>query len=657
MKRRLAVFWVWFFWVVFPGFAEEGRPNILWITIEDTSPQYLGCYGNPVARTPNLDRLAEKGVRFTQAFANGPVCSSARSAIITGCSTETLGTGNHRSQYAIPGYVRGFPAYLRDQGYYTSNCSKRDYNIAGEKAFSREAWDESSDAAGWWNRPDPKQPFFAVFNFIESHQSRTMTHPWAWYEAEILKHLAPDEVIAPEQLIVPPVFRDSPEMRRELSRVYNSLTLCDQRIGELLRRLETDGLAEETILLFFADHGQGIPAAKCNPIGQGYRVPMIAYFPDKWKHLSPWGDSKVCTERVSFLDLAPSMLSLVGAEIPGYMDGRAFWGDARKPAGPYLYLSRNRIDESPDLSRSVTDGRYLYTRFFMPRLPVLKYQKYSDYSAITRIIREDSANGRLNAIQQGLLESRPEEVLFDLEEDPWEIRNLIDDPDHRDRIRAMREAVLERMFAGRDAHLIPEYAYLDLKKGQTIAEERMNETFFPIAEVMEVIRPTGEDSIRCSLDCVASPETHPFVRYWAAVNLWNRSNGNLSAELRDIVASGLKASPAAVQIELAGVACDFGWEDEAWRIWSETIAGDHPAHALQVMQKIAYLRNGSLPFRQKLESLAETLLQREEEGNLWNEARQAAEVYLWLSRKEPLHYQNLAKWEEPETKAGAVQTE
>ncbi len=190
----------------------QPKPNILWVTIEDTSPQFIGCYGNKNASTPVIDKLAEDGVRFTNAFSTGTVCSPSRTAIITGVKTYKTGTGNHRSKYPVPGFIKGFPFYLQQLGYYTTNNVKTDYNVAGEKEFILEAWSESSAKAGWWDR-QPGQPFFAVFNYNDSHQSRTMTETYKWYLENVFRQLNLEEQIGDNDFEMPPFYRDSPEMR------------------------------------------------------------------------------------------------------------------------------------------------------------------------------------------------------------------------------------------------------------------------------------------------------------------------------------------------------------------------------------------------------------------------------------------------------------
>src|SRR5690606_16636292 len=245
--------------------SQHPKPNILWITIEDTSPEFIGCYGNDAASTPTIDQLAKDGIRFTNAFSTGTVCSPSRTALITGVKTYETGTGNHRSKYAVPDFIKGFPYYMQEAGYHTSNNQKTDYNVAGEKKFIAEAWDESSAKAGWWNRK-PGQPFFAVFNFNDSHQSRTMTESYTWYEEHVLQQLPEEDRIEEDAFEMPPFYLDNAPMRKQFARVYNSLKLTDNKIAALLARLEKDGLKDSTIIFFFGDHGEGIPRGKTNGI-------------------------------------------------------------------------------------------------------------------------------------------------------------------------------------------------------------------------------------------------------------------------------------------------------------------------------------------------------------------------------------------------------
>jgi len=372
--------------------SAKNTPNILWITIEDTSPQFIGCYGNKDARTPYIDQLAKEGVRFTNAFSTGTVSSPSRTCIITGVKTYKTGTGNHRSNYPVPEFIKGFPYYLQKEGYYTTNNSKTDYNVANAAEFTREAWDESSQKAGWWNRK-PGQPFFAVFNYNESHQSRTMTQSYQWYLDNVINQLQVRERIADNDFDMPPFYYDSPEMRKQFARVYNSIVLTDNKIGELLQRLERDNLKDSTIIFFYADHGEGIPRGKTNGINLGYRVPFIIWFPEIYKHLSPWGSGGVVTDELTtFEDLATSLISLAGGKIPGHLTGRILLGENRSMPADHLILSSDRSDNGIDMIRTVTDGRYIYSRNFMPFMPELRYIRYMEIAEIKQQMRKDLAD-------------------------------------------------------------------------------------------------------------------------------------------------------------------------------------------------------------------------------------------------------------------------
>ena len=239
-----------------------------------------------------------------------------------------------------------------------------------------------------------------------------------------LNKLTHDEVIGDDEFEMPTFYKDSPPMRKQVARVYNALKSADNMIGDLLDRLEEDGLKDNTIIFCYADHGEGIPRGKSNAIGLGYRVPFIVWFPEKYQHLNPWGNGVVSDELVSFEDLAPTLLSLTGCKIPEYMEGRPMLGEQRKAPSEYIYGSRNRSGESMGLSRSVSNGKYMYTRVFVPQFPVMRHHKYFDVGDICKQMREDYKEGKLNKEQSKLFEQRPLEYLYDLENDKWETHNL-----------------------------------------------------------------------------------------------------------------------------------------------------------------------------------------------------------------------------------------
>ncbi len=514
----------------------QPKPNILWITIEDTSPQFIGCYGNRDARTPEIDRLAREGVRFTNAFSTGTVCSPSRTAIITGVKTYQSGTGNHRSKYPVPEFIKGFPYYLQQAGYYTANHQKTDYNVANEPQFISETWNESSGEAGWWGRK-PGQPFFAVFNFMDSHQSRTMTESYAWYQEHVLAKLPEDERIGDDGFTMPPFYNDSPEMRKQFARVYNSIKLTDQEIGKLLERLEKDHLKDSTIIFFYGDHGEGIPRGKTNGINLGYRVPFIVWFPEMYKHLSPWGTGGVVTdELVDFTDLAPTLISLAGGQTPEQMRGRKLIGKERsKPAG-HLTLSSDRSDNGIDMVRTVTDGKYVYSRNFMPFMPQVRYIRYMEIGEIKQQMRKDLADGKLDSLQKSLFEERPPEFLFDTENDPWETKNLAGDPAYRTVLLQMRELLRTEVLESRDVMFLPEYEIGLLSDTTTAFEFRMNEKNYPLTRILEAAFLSGfrdRETTEKQIKLLGDPDK--IVRYWAITGLRSQGPEDLKPHAREIV--------------------------------------------------------------------------------------------------------------------------
>lgn len=578
------------------------KPNVLWVTIEDTSPLFIGCYGNADARTPVIDRLAREGVRFTNAFSTGTVCAPSRCTIITGVRTYELGTGHHRSEFPLPDFVKGFPYYLRQQGYYVTNNNKTDYNIAHQDAFIRETWSERSLKAGWWGR-QPGQPFFAVVNFEDSHQSRTMTHPYPWYEEHVLAALAPEDRTGEDDFEMPPFFRDSPTMRKQLARVYNSITLTDKKIGALLERLTADGLMDSTIIFFFGDHGQGIPRAKTNGINLGYRVPFIIWFPPVYRHLSPWGTGAVSDELISFEDLAPTMIGLAGGQVPEHMKGRMLLGTKRSPAPSRLFLSSDRADNGIDMVRSITDGRYLYSRNYMPYMPQMRYIRYMEIADIKKVMREDFAANHLDALQASLFEPRPAEYLFDLRNDTWETRNLIEDPSIKDVLTEMRRALDNNILAARDIMFLPEYEMKRLDK-VTPYVFRQKEADYPLEAIYPAASLSGQHGVKIARQQARLLKSeNSVVRYWAVTGLRSQPGEVLEPFKADIVRAMSDPYPPVV-VTAAAIAYDL-WNDPVGERHLAAFArGENLDLALMTINFLLYVRHPE-PFTDVVRSVYE----------------------------------------------------
>ena len=572
------------------SFSQE-KPNILWITIEDTSPQFIGCYGDENASTPVIDNLAKEGVRFTNAFATGTVCSPSRSAIVTGVPTYKMGTGHHRSNYPIPDFIKGFPYYLKQQGYYTSNNVKTDYNIANEKDFIKEAWDESSGKSGWWNK-ESNQPFFSVFNFAESHQSRTMSMSFEWYQKHVWNHLSDEDRIADDEFDMPPFYKDTPEMRKQFARVYNSIKLTDNRIGELLKRLEVDNLKDDTIIFFYADHGEGMPRGKTNGINLGYRVPFVIWFPEKYKHLSPWGKAGTVTdELINFEDLAPTMISLVGGEIPEYLKGRVLMGDKRSKEKNHLLLSSDRADNGSDLMRTITDGRFVYSRIFMPFMPEMRYIRYIEIADITNHMRADFKNNKLNALQQQLFKPRPAEVLYDIENDLWETENLVDNPNYKDVLNKMRNQLDTDILNARDILFAPEYEIGLISKLETPYEYRIDENKYPFQIIYDAASLSGIRGKKATKKQIKLlKNNNKIVRYWAVTGLMSQDISLLNP-CKNKLKEALNDSYPPVAITAAAILYKNFKTDKAEKVLKQYSENDNMDLALMTINYLLYTEN------------------------------------------------------------------
>lgn len=489
------------------------KPNILWLVFEDMSPQFIGAYGNNVVKTPTIDSLINIGTRFDAAFSTGAVCSPSRYTIITGTRTFEYGTGHHRSNYPIPSHILGFPQFLKDSGYHTSNNSKRDYNHKNQWQMTKTAWVESNDKAGWWNRKN--QPFFSVFNFNNSHQSRTFTNPYDNYKKRILDNLEDHEILKPEDIILPSFYKDTPELRRELSRTYNAMKKTDKEIDTLLQQLKRDGLSESTIIFLYSDHGGGALRTKTEGTALGHQVPMTVVFPKKYKHLNPFND-KTTKQPVTFEDLAPTVLSLAGIDKPDYMTGKAFLGE-KAEAQKYAVASSDRSGEDYDLTRSISDGTFFYTRVFYPRRPFVSWQKYFDYSQSRQLIREYHKEKTLDDKQLQLFDIRQTEYLHDLNNDFWQTNNLSKNIKYEKKLNELRNALDEKLLAAKDVHFLPEY-YLDSITKVTTAYEFKESDAYDFKNIYKIAKMVG-DTTQINNQIEALQHSNSIIRYWALLGI------------------------------------------------------------------------------------------------------------------------------------------
>jgi len=437
-------------------------PNILWIVTEDISP-ILPIYGDPTAKTPNLDALAKESMIYDNAFAAVGVCAPSRSAIITGMYPTSLGTTHMRTgkdvfewgkrkyldstqvnirdltgkkirQYSavIPEDVKCFPEYLRKNGYYCSNNAKTDYQFAPPLT----AWDESSWTAHWKNGPKDK-PFFSVFNIGITHESRL------WRNENLPLTVSPDSVK------VPPYLPDNEATRKSIARLYSNVELMDKEIGKIIKQLKEDGLYDQTIIFFYSDHGGPLPRGKREILDSGLKVPLL--IKDVNSKTIGRTDSLV-----SFVDLAPTMLSLTGISIPEYMEGKAFRGKQAAKPREYVFGSSDRFDEFSDRIRSARNKRYLYLKNDYPELPKYKDIAYRKKIPMMPVFLQWHKEGKLNDIQEAWFQTKTKEELYDCQKDPYNLHNLAADPAYKEVLKEMRQALENHYRNRQDLGKLPE---------------------------------------------------------------------------------------------------------------------------------------------------------------------------------------------------------
>ncbi len=413
------------------------HPNIVWLSCEDISPR-IGCYGDEVAQTPNIDKLATEGIKYTNVFTSAPVCAPCRSGIITGMHQTSIGTHHMRTghhgkeglctpyQAVPPHYVKTFTEYLRNEGYYCTNNSKTDYQFG--VPFT--AWDECSKTAHYKNRPDKDQPFFAIFNYTMTHESKNWPDP---------------KKTDPSTVKVPPYYPDTETIRKDIARTYDNIAMLDSVIGVMLKELIDLGLADNTIVFYWSDHGDGLQRGKRWLYDSGTRVPLIIRWPGQ---IDP---GQVSDRLISSIDFGPTVLSLANVPVPAHMQGIPFLGNQEKAPRNYYHGARDRFDDSYDMIRSVRDGKYLYIRNYYPQLPYIVWVPYRNRMPGMQDMLRLHAEGKLTGPQKiWFQDSRPPEEFYDCQADPHNINNLIDDPKHAGKIRELSEELDRWRIAAKD---------------------------------------------------------------------------------------------------------------------------------------------------------------------------------------------------------------
>lgn len=485
------------------------RPHFVWLLSEDNSKHYLKLFDRMGAETPCIEALAQHGLVFEHAFSNSPVCSVARTTLMTGCYAPRLGTQFHRRAVTVPlpNGLQMFPAYLRQVGYYTTNNRKKDYNAVE----GNQVWDESSGRATWRNRK-PDQPFFHMQSFGTTHESSLH------FSAQQMR----DEKTQtdPEAVQVAPYHPDTPTFRYTLARYHDQIQKMDAEIGRIVDQLATDGLLEDTFIFYFGDHGGVLPGSKGYIYERGLHVPLVVRVPDNWKHLVPMPRGARVTGFVSFVDFGPTLLKLAGIAIPSEVDGRPFLGpgvqadelNARDEAFGYA----DRFDEKYDLVRTLRKGHLKYMRSYQPfnfdglqnnyRYKMLAYSEWRDLFQ----------RGLLNAVQKQFFLPREPEALFDLTTDPHETVNLVGDTRYAAQLVDLRQRLTEHTKGLPDLSFYPESDLVaraldaPVPFGRAHKEEIVS--LIEIADLALVDFASAQEQIVEALN-----SEHPWFRYWALI--------------------------------------------------------------------------------------------------------------------------------------------
>lgn len=448
--------------------AQDSPPNIIWLVCEDQSSEFFPMYGDPTVSLPNLEALAAESVKYTNMHATTPVCAPARSGIITGMYPTTLGTHNMRAYnmdrkenqkelgipvYSpkFPEYIRPFPEYLRANGYFCTNRDKEDYNFK----IPETAWDYSChqqhcnkddlfNKAHWRNRAEG-QPFFSVFNFPITHESKV------WEQGKNKLYVNPDEVS------VPPYFPNDSITRHDMAVNYSNLVRMDQHVGEIIAQLKKDGLYENSYIFFYSDHGGPFPRHKRAIYQTGALTPLLV------KHPQGKNAGDVVDAMVSFIDLAPTVLELAGIRPPAHLQGHAFLGKEEDLyERKYLVTASDRFDGQFDRVRAIRTQRYKFIRNYYPENPHALLVSYREQMPMMQNLNRLFQAGKLNTDQaQWLTAPRAAMEFYDLEKDPYELNNLIGEKKHRTIIAELEQELDKWIEESGDLGEISEYTLIE----------------------------------------------------------------------------------------------------------------------------------------------------------------------------------------------------
>ncbi len=582
-NRRVPVIFFLLSLICTPLFAAD-RPNILWLTCEDNNVNWVGCYGNPHADTPNIDQLATEGFQYMHCYANAPVCAPSRSTWITGIHALSMGTHPMRSRYPIPhDTIKYYPDLLKTAGYFVGNSKKTDYNIGGRD--DKSAWDTSTAD---WDQLKSNQPFFMVINNTKSHESK------AFGDVDHTTH-------SPNDVRLAKYHPDIPDIRKNYAHYHDQIKKMDADIGQALADLEKAGLAENTIVIHNSDHGGVIARSKRFLFNSGTHCPLIIRIPEKFKHLRPAQPGTKIDDLVSFIDMTKTWLNICGAETPDYLQGKVFLGPEKEPR-EYHVSFRARMDERCDNVRAIRDRKFLYIRNYMPYAPWGQHLNYLWTMRATQAWEQHYKEGKTDAITGRFFGTKPTHELYDTTVDPDNVNNLIDDPTYAQDIARLSKALDQWQVDHFDSALLPESEVVrrSEQSGKTIYEMVRDPALYDVAALQQASsRALEQDPANLQKFYEDSKAKDGGVRYWAIVGCFLLQE-SVAMDM-NVIRKSLSDESHHVRAMAAWILYRSGDRRTAQKCWNELLAESSYA-SLKVFNIVDWIGDGFGPYTEAMKA-------------------------------------------------------
>ena len=558
------------------------RPNILWLTCEDNNVNWVGCYGNPYAETPNIDALAAEGFQYMHAYANAPVCAPSRSTWITGVHALSMGTHPMRSRYPIPhDRIKYYPDLLKQAGYFVGNAGKTDYNIGGRDDDS--PWDTRKVD---WENLKSKEPFFMIINSTKSHESKAF--------GDVTK-----STHSPGEVRLAKYHPDITEIRQNYAHYHDQVKKMDADIGQAIADLEASGLAENTIVIHNSDHGGVIARSKRFLYNSGTHCPLVIRIPEKFAALRPGLPGTKVDKLVSFIDMTKTWLHICGADTPDYLQGKIFLGEDAEQRD-YHVSFRGRMDERCDNVRAIRDRRFLYIRNYMPYAPWGQHLNYLWTMVATQAWEKHHKEGKTDEITGRFFGTKPMAELYDTKTDPDNVHNLIADPKFKAEVQRLSTAMDRWQIENFDSALLPESEIVKLSEeaGKTIYDFVRDQNLYDLPALQQAsAMALQQDSANAPKFMEALKSHNLGVRYWAIVGLFNIQDQAILD--MNVIKDCLKDDSHHVRIMAAWILYRSGDKATAQACWNDLLNSDSYA-SLKIFNIVDWIGDGHAAFAEAM---------------------------------------------------------